>query len=281
MKVLLTGPYGRCGTAIIDNLYDSDDYEFTYLDRDPCPDDVPNDPERTYQADIADLEAIRPAFEGQDAVIHLAGYPFMEGTWDQVNPANIQGMRNVLEAASDAEVGTFIFGSSNHVMGGYEMEHAPEIYYPDSEVMIEHIDPVRPDSYYGTSKAFGEDIGRQFVETRDSPEQFYAIRLCAVRDAKYDHPWGDAEAGADDGDWERDSPEYQEQVERMKGMWQSRRDFAQMIDLCLQDDEVTYGIFSGVSDNDRRWYSLENARELLGYESQDNGDEWDAPPQTQ
>ncbi|ELZ27634.1 NAD-dependent epimerase/dehydratase [Halosimplex carlsbadense 2-9-1] len=32
----------------------------------------------------------------------------------------------------------------------------------------------------------------------------------------------------------------------------------------------------GVSDNDRKYYSLERAKEALGYDPQDNSAEWDA-----
>jgi hypothetical protein len=95
---------------------------------------------------------------------------------------------------------------------------------------------------------------------------------------EYDHPYGDAESSVDGGDTERGSPAYEQTVARMKGMWQSRRDFAHEVDCCLQDDTVEFGIFSGVSDNDRRWYSIEHARSVLGYSPQDNGEEWDAPP---
>jgi len=31
----------------------------------------------------------------------------------------------------------------------------------------------------------------------------------------------------------------------------------------------------GISDNDRKYYSLERAREVLGYDPQDNSAEWD------
>ena len=68
-------------------------------------------------------------------------------------------------------------------------------------------------------------------------------------------------------------------VARMTAMWQSRRDFAQMTDKCLQDDSVTFDVFYGVSGNDRRWFDVDHAREVIGYEPQDNGDEWDAPPE--
>jgi NAD+ dependent glucose-6-phosphate dehydrogenase len=66
-----------------------------------------------------------------------------------------------------------------------------------------------------------------------------------------------------------------------------------LFDRALQADydfEPVYGILAseasegstgersesvGVSDNDRKYYSLERAREVLDYEPQDNSAEWD------
>ena len=273
MQVLLTGAYGRVGTAIIDHLADREEYDFTYLNRSDRPD------YDTFVADVADYEAMRPAFDGIDAVVHLAGYPETDGTWEEVHANNIVGMQNVLRATREASVDTFVFGSTNHVVGMYEVDNAPDIYYPDFGLRVTYDAPHRPDSYYGTSKAFGEDLGRYYVENYDSPTQFYALRICSVRHEEYDHPYGDAEHGVDDGDWERGSDEYDETVARMKAMWQSRRDLAHQVECCLQDEDVEFGVFNGVSDNDRRWFDIEHAREVLGYDPQDNGEEWDAPPE--
>jgi UDP-glucose 4-epimerase len=279
MDVLLTGPYGRCGTALIDHLHDDPRYEFTYLNRSDRPADHEYGGYDTVVADVADYDAIRPAFEGQDAVVHLAGYPFVDGSWEDVHPPNVQGMQNALRAAREAEVETFVFASTNHVMGTYETEGAPDLYHPGHGLALDRDDPVRPDSYYGTSKAFGEDLGRYYVDHHEFPTRFYALRICSVRHAEYDHPYGDAERGVDEGAFERGSDEYEEAVARMKGMWHSRRDFAHEVACCLDDDDVEFGVYSGVSDNDRRWYSIEHARAELGYTPQDNGEDWDAPPE--
>ncbi|ADB63244.1 NAD-dependent epimerase/dehydratase (plasmid) [Haloterrigena turkmenica DSM 5511] len=278
MDVLVTGSYGRCGTAIIDHLHDDDRYEFTYYNRSDR-EEGPYAEFETVVGDIADYEALREACEGQDAIVHLAAYPYTDGDWTDIFQPNIVGMYNVLEAAREAEVESVIFGSTNHVMGMYEIENAPEIYERDHDLVIDHTDPVRPDSYYGASKSFGEDLGRYYIEDCEYPKQFYALRICSVRGEEYDHPYGDAEIGVEDGDWERGSDEYEEQVARMKATWQSRRDFAHQIDCCLRDDDVEFDIFSGVSDNRRRWYDLEHARARIGYDPQDDGEEWDAPPE--
>lgn len=271
-SVLLTGAFGRVGTAIIDHLADRDEYEFTYLNRSE------RDAYDSVVADITNYEEMRPAFDDQDAVIHLAGYPETDGTWEQVLENNIVGMYNTLEAAKDAGVPEFVFGSTNHVVGMYEVEFAPEIYDLDFDLTVDENSPRRPDSYYGSSKSYDEDLGRYYVENYEAPEQFYSLRICSVRHEEYDHPYGDAEHGVENGEWERGSPEYEEKVARMKAMWQSRRDLAHQVDCCLQDDDVEYDVFYGVSDNDRRWFDIDHAQEVIGYDPQDNGEKWDSPP---
>ncbi|RDI69908.1 NAD-dependent epimerase/dehydratase family protein [Halopelagius longus] len=279
MDVLMTGAYGRCGTAVIDHLHDRDEYDFTYFNRSDRPEDHPYGGYDTVVGDVADAVALRSAAEGQDAMVHMAAYPDTDGSWDDVFEPNIIGMYNALEAAREAEMESFVFLSTNHVMGGYEQEFAPDIYYPDHDLVLDHTDPVRPDSFYGMTKAYGEDMGRYYLENYEYPKQFYALRVCTVNMPEYDHPYGDAEHAVDEGRTERGSAEYEEMVARMKAMWQSRRDFAHEIDCCLRDDDVEFGIFSGVSDNQRRWYDLEHARARIGYNPQDDGEEWDSPPE--
>ncbi|MEM4781853.1 MAG: NAD(P)-dependent oxidoreductase [Halalkalicoccus sp.] len=261
MTVLLTGANGTVGTAITDHL----DREFTTLDVAGGAD---------YEENVAEYDAIRPAFEGRDAVIHLAGYPATDATWEQALTNNVVGTQNVLRAASDAGVERVVFASSNHVVGMYEEEHAPNLYKPDYPLVVDHTDPIRPDSHYGASKACGEAFGRQYAENEGVG--FFTLRIGSVRDPEYDHPYGDAERGVEAGRWERDSEEYERQVARMKGTWLSRRDCAQLVECCLDADRE-FEILYGVSDNDRRWFDIERARESVGYEPRDNGEEWDEP----
>jgi len=279
MNVLATGVYGRCGTAIMDHLHDRPEYDFTYYNRSDRPADHPYGGFDTVVADISDAAALQEASAGQDAMVHMAAYPYTDGDWGDVFEPNFVGMHNALEAAREQEVESFVFVSSNHVMGLYEDEFAPELYTEDSDLVLDHTDPVRPDSLYGVSKSFGEDLGRYYVENYEYPKRFYALRVCSVRMPEYDHPYGDAERAVDNGDVERDSEAYERKVARMKAMWQSRRDFAHEVACCLDDDSVEYGVFSGVSDNQNRWFDLEHARARIGYDPQDDGSEWDAPPE--
>jgi nucleoside-diphosphate-sugar epimerase len=271
MRVLVTGSNGQVAQGIKDYLADDSDDEFVYLDRDEAPD-------VDHVADIQNYDAIRPAFDGVDAVVHLAAYPRTDGTWEEILDNSIVGMRNVLEAASDADVRTFVFASSIHAAGMWEVNNEPDIYDLNSDITVTVDDWERPDSFYGVSKAFGEDIGRYYVENYDAPEQFYALRIASTRDAPYDHPYGDAERGVDRGEWERGSAEYVTEVKRMKGTWLSQRDLAQLVERCLEDDDVAFDAFFATSDNDRAWYDIEHTKEVLGYEPNDRAEDWQAPP---
>lgn len=271
MDVLVTGAHGRVGQGIKGHLAPKPGYDFTYLDRESV------SGEETIVANVADYDDIRPTFDGQDAVIHLAAYPTTDGTWEEVLHSNIVGVRNTLEAACDAGVETFIFASSIHAVGMYEEENAPAVYKSASDYVIDHECPERPDSYYGASKSFGEDLGRYYVEKRSRPERFYALRIASVREKPYDHPYGDAEKGVDEGQWERDSEAYRQQVDRLKSTWQSQRDLAHQIECCLQDNTVKFDVFYGVSDNDTRFFDIDHARERIDYNPRDNGSEWDSP----
>ena len=100
-RVLITGVAGVVGQACVAHL--SDRYELSGLDiKDPG--NVP-----TLVADIADLNAILPAFEGMDAVIHLAGNPSVHSPWNDVFNINIQGTYNAYEACRIQGVTCLVF----------------------------------------------------------------------------------------------------------------------------------------------------------------------------
>jgi nucleoside-diphosphate-sugar epimerase len=279
MDVLITGAHGRVGTAITEHL-DGEEYTFTLLDVEEGP--APDGGESVV-ADMRDYEDVRPHFEGQDAVVHLGrtaelGGPGDRGiAWTGPLAENLEGLHNVYEAARDAGLDSVLFASSNHAVGMVEVRNAPEVYH-DEGIRAGHDEPHRPDSRYGLTKSYGEDLGRLLAEAHGI--RFYGLRIGALREPEYDHPYGDAERGVDRGDWERGSEEYEEQVARMKGLWQSRRDLAQLVECCLRDESVEWDHFYGVSANDRRWLDdLAYARETIGYEPRDNGEEWDGPPE--
>ena len=91
-RVLITGMSGLIGGLLRRRLEATGGYELRALNRRPM------EGVDTVQADIADLEAIAPAFEGQEVVVHLAAQ-LQDDPWDELLRANVVGTYNVFEAA--------------------------------------------------------------------------------------------------------------------------------------------------------------------------------------
>jgi len=244
--VLLTGAGGRVGQAILEHLGDVHDWRL--LDREPLsaskmPDGV--DADEMVVADVTDEAAVGAAMDEVGAVVHLAGDPRPEAPWDSVLRNNIDGTQTVLQAAVNAGVRTFVFASSNHAVGAYETpERTPEMYRKTGEFSLDGSEPARPGNLYGVSKATGELLGRFYHDT-------YGLSVACVRI----------------GNLTRDHPP--RNYERGQAMWLSYRDCAHLFDRCLRAD-YDYEVVYGISDNDRKYYSIERAREVLGYEPRDN-----------
>ncbi len=270
MSVLVTGAYGRVGMSLIE--HNSGEFEYTSFDRQD------HSIKETIVGDVSNYEAVYDAIKGNDSVVHLAAEPQVDAMWGSVLENNIIGSYNCIKACRESQVESLVLASTNHVVGMYEQEHAPELYKKKYDLLLDHHSPPRPDSYYASSKLFMEGLGRYYVENYEFPKQVYALRFGSIRCPEYDHPFGDAERGVENGDWIRGSKEYQWSVRRMKATWQSRRDAAQLIECCLKDSSVEFDVFYGVSDNDRRWFDLERARAILGYHPEDNGENWESPP---
>src|SRR6202000_1277752 len=102
-------------------------------------------------ADLADLAQVEKIVDGVDGIVHLCGES-VEQSWDTILNANIIGCYNLSEAARRKKVKRVVFASSTHAVGFYPRQRR-----------IGSNDPVRPDSRYGVSKAFGEAIGALYA----------------------------------------------------------------------------------------------------------------------
>lgn len=269
MKIFITGACGLCGTALAELPY-----EKIYFDR--CEPLKMLENGEFIRGDINNSILLRKGMKGCQVVIHLAGSSDPKARWNDVLRDNIHGTYSIFSAAMESCVGKIIFASSNHVVGMYEAENAPGVYELGHGICVEKNTPVCPDSFYGVSKAFGENLGR-FYAANGGP-RFYAIRIGSVRGAEEDHPYAYAEMGVKRKLWDRYSNEYKRQEKRLKGIWQSRRDFVQMVDRCINFDGAEFDIFYGVSDNPRSWLDVGYAKRVLGYCPKDSGEDWASPP---
>ena len=257
-RILVTGAAGVIGTAVREFL--AGRYEFHALDRVPT-----SSP--SYVADITNLDAILPAFRGMDAVVHLAASPQVETPWEEILPNNLIGTYNVFEAARREGVPGVVFASSNHVIGMDELDGAPELYELDDPRVFDHTAEVRPDSLYGVSKLYGEALGRYYQERHGL--RVHCLRIGAVRAS--DDPLDPAVLASSPALLDLRTEE--ERRQRMRAVWLSRRDCAQLIARCLEAEHVPWAVVYGVSDNPRRFWDIEHARALLGYAPQDRAPE--------
>ena len=245
MKILVTGMSGRIGSAVRRRM--EGNHEMFALNRR----DVPGVP--TTRADIADLEAIRPAFEGMDAVVHMASGFEREGL-ERLFLSNINGSYNIFEASREAGVKRVIYASSGRVISNYELDEPykaiVEGRYEDVPAQwdrITHESPVRPESLYGCTKLWGEALARYYAETHKM--SCIVIRVGYVND------------------------EDQADSTRRFSHWCSQRDIAQLVERSVEaPDDVRFGIFYGTSNNKWNYRSLENARKAVGYDPQDNAE---------
>src|SRR3954453_8060372 len=119
-RVLVTGGAGVIGQAVYRHLHDR--FNFVSIDRVQAP----NYPE-SLVADVADFDALLPAFSGVDMAVHLAASVSVGSTWDEVLHNNLITTYNVYEAAKRSGTKAVVFASSNHTIGMYETDGAPSI----------------------------------------------------------------------------------------------------------------------------------------------------------
>ena len=170
MRVLVTGAEGVIGTAVREHLAERYELASSTL----TPQEFPS-----HVADISDLAAIRPAFEKVDAVVHLAASAALEAPWDDVLRNNIVGTYNVFEAAREAGVARWCSRPRIMRSACTSCTAHPELYDRDDGRSYDHTSEIRPDSLYGVSKAYGEALGRMYMERHAL--RVFCLRIGAVR----------------------------------------------------------------------------------------------------
>ncbi len=247
-KILITGMSGLIGGVLRKHLETVGGYELSALNR-RMVEGVP-----TTQADLGDLEAIKPAFVGQDVVVHLAAQ-ISEDDRDSMLRINVMGTYNVFEAARLAGVKRIVYASSVATCAGWVTEAPYEAIFagrydevPEKWPMLTH-DMVRARGLYGASKVWGEALGRHYADA-------YGISVLCVRLGRVrteNRPVDILEYAA----------------------FLSHRDTADFLHRCIEaPDDLKYDIFFASSNNKWGIRDIEHPREVLGYVPQDSAEDF-------
>jgi len=229
--VVVTGAAGRIGRYLrhVDGGLRSRGWELVLVDA--------VDPGEPYTSvDIARtdaLDALTETMAGAAAVVHLAAIPH-EDTWEALLSTNIDGTYRVLEAARRAGVRRAVLASSCHAVG----------FYPAGATAAADR-PVRPDTFYGVSKAAGEALGSLYADRLGMEAVSLRIGACI------DRPLSTFDLG----------------------IWLSPGDAVRLVDAALRGPVDGPTVVYGTSANTRAWWDLSGAR-ALGYAPQDDAEQF-------
>lgn len=136
MKIAVTGGSGNVGRTVIDTAL-AQGHTVVSVDRADFPDAPPG--VRSIVADIADFDGLARAFEGCEAMIHLAAYPSPRGRPDHLtHNNNVTGSYNALRAAVDVGITRICQSSSVNAIGlAYSREPTFD-YFPIDEAHPNH-----------------------------------------------------------------------------------------------------------------------------------------------
>lgn len=238
-KLLITGCNGLVGRILWDDL--QNDFDLYGLDI-----SFGKSSEKIFQADVAKAEQVQSVFSritNLTYIVHLAGDPRVDADWDSVFVNNIGGTKNIYEAARLIGVKRIVFASSNHATGAYE-GFPSSLHTKQNPTRITTRDPIRPDGFYGVSKAAGEAIARMYHEVYGV--ESICLRIGSV--TKENDP--------------RINP-------RFESTWLSHRDLVQLVRKSLLAD-VKFGIYYGISNNAKCFWDISNAEAELGYLPEDD-----------
>jgi len=263
VKVLITGVSGIVGSSVYALLRQFPErYELYGLGRrrvlservkDGRVIDLPE--ERHFQCSLDEYDGVARAVEGMDAVVHMAADPG-SGNWDSLLRSNVVGGYNVFEACLQAGVSRIVAASTIQVSNGHR---GAEPYNAVSQGRLGPLPagvpkisadvPAEPRNLYASTKVFNESLCRTYAHTRGL--SCMAIRIGWV------------------------VPEDRPPHRRALDIWCSQRDIAGLVRACVDaPDEVRFGIFYGMSDNDHCWLDMTNARDVLGFVPQDRAEDY-------
>ena len=230
-KVLVTGASGHLGGMLLRSLVNlgyknlvGSDLKKKNIEKN----------QKFILANLKNFKATLKITKGVHAIVHFGAIP-IEDTQPNILQNNIIGTYNLFEAARINKVKRIIFASSNHAIGFHRRT-----------TRLNHLSNQKPDSHYGLSKAFGEELSRFYADKFNIKSMCIRIGSCLR------------------------VPEDR----RHLSTWISYGDLTQLVDIGIKHKAIHHEIVYGASKNKKSWWN--NARAYqLGYKPKDSADRFD------
>lgn len=261
-KILVTGASGYVAAQMLPALRER--YDCTLVDvRDTDRDGKPLEGVRIADLADPDLEANRELFRGMDAVVHL-GYIHPPGGMGSRDKAayyterrNVDMAFNVYQLSLEEGVRRVVMASSNHAADWYE-----DLIHAKKKDMVDPWERAIADNYYGWAKEAYEHLGFVFACGKLGRQlEVVQLRIGAPREIPASRYEGNV-------NW----------YHRDLGAYISARDLTQLFVKSLDAEDIRdahgipFQIFYGISDNTRKFWSITNARQVIGYSPEDDSE---------
>ncbi len=264
-KVLVTGASGKVAGQILPAFRQK--YDLVLLDVKT----TDRDGEEVDGIQIADLtdknrDAYRHFFQGVDAIAHFG---FVKNTdpntqgdaeirfWNEMK--NVEMAYNIYQTALEEGVRRVVVASSNHAADYFEpliLDGKWDYVNPDDRPLS--------DNYYGWAKEVYEHLGFVFAVGKQTGKPLENVQL------RIGGPREDDLARIRLGDLRR--------MRRALAVYISDRDMQQLFIKSIETEDilneqgVPFQIFYGISNNPHAFWSIANARKVIGYAPEDNSE---------
>jgi uronate dehydrogenase len=231
-RILITGAAGSLGSHLRTGLAPLAE-RLRLADIADLGDAAPH--EELVQCNLADHAAALEATRGCDAIVHFAGHP-REQSFEEIVADTLPASYHMFEGARLHGARRVVYASSIHAVGFHPVDDVPDTAVPH-----------RPDTFYGLTKTFTEDLASLYWDKFGI--ESVMLRICSC------------------------FPEPKDR--RMLWSWLSFADCVRLVAAALTAPRVGFSVIYGTSDNAAR--AVSNARAgHIGFRPQDSADRFAA-----
>ncbi len=227
-RILITGAAGSLGSHLRRGLAPLARH-LRLADVNPLGDAAPH--EELVRCDLSDKDAAMAATRDCDAIVHFAGHP-REQTFEEIVTDTLPASYHMFEGARLHGARRVVYASSIHAVGFCPVETVP-----DTRAMH------RPDTFYGLTKTFTEDLASLYWDKFGL--ESVMLRICTCREEPVDR--------------------------RMLWSWLSFADCVRLVEAALLAPRVGFSIIYGTSDNAAAAVSNAHAGHI-GFAPRDSAD---------